>query len=72
MEAKNFAALKAGAKRKAVTIVHGGWADGAQLRDDFTVSDRRTRSTRSTRACIRRADALAHTIRACAFYYYLH
>ena len=38
MQEKNFAVLKAGAKRRAVTMVHGGWADGAQLRKDFTVA----------------------------------
>ena len=32
----NFKTLKAAVARKAVTLVHGGWADGAQLRNDFT------------------------------------
>eukprot|EP00615_Pteridomonas_danica_P010679 CAMPEP_0114342566 /NCGR_PEP_ID=MMETSP0101-20121206/9901_1 /TAXON_ID=38822 ORGANISM="Pteridomonas danica, Strain PT" /NCGR_SAMPLE_ID=MMETSP0101 /ASSEMBLY_ACC=CAM_ASM_000211 /LENGTH=351 /DNA_ID=CAMNT_0001476749 /DNA_START=1799 /DNA_END=2851 /DNA_ORIENTATION=+ len=30
--------MKEGCKRKAVTLVHGGWADGAQLRNDFTIA----------------------------------
>jgi len=38
MLAANFEVLKRGAQRGAVTLVHGGWADGAQLRDDFTVA----------------------------------
>jgi ubiquinone/menaquinone biosynthesis C-methylase UbiE len=38
MQECNFKAMKDGVKRKAVTLVHGGWADGAQLRNDFTIA----------------------------------
>eukprot|EP00614_Pseudopedinella_elastica_P000713 CAMPEP_0172591052 /NCGR_PEP_ID=MMETSP1068-20121228/9729_1 /TAXON_ID=35684 /ORGANISM="Pseudopedinella elastica, Strain CCMP716" /LENGTH=1018 /DNA_ID=CAMNT_0013387269 /DNA_START=45 /DNA_END=3101 /DNA_ORIENTATION=- len=37
MHPDNFAALKDGVNKK-VTLVHGGWADGAETRDDFTVA----------------------------------
>ena len=38
MEEAHFAALKRNAKKGTVTLVHGGWADGAQLRNDFTLA----------------------------------
>ena len=38
MEEENFLSLQKHARRGAVTLVHGGWADGAQTRNDFTIA----------------------------------
>jgi ubiquinone/menaquinone biosynthesis C-methylase UbiE len=38
MEEKHFAALKRNVTKNTVTLVHGGWADGAQMRNDFTLA----------------------------------
>ena len=53
LEEDNFLALQKHARRGAVTLIHGGWADGAETRPDFTIASLLDSmvSTRCTRHC---------------------